>query len=229
MGHFAPVSLAPPQTLTPASGVAPILSSFFNLSIELFREVLPSNIEPATHPVVHLVYWHTRLLAYLYQSNSKSTDILWSCKESVALLLTNPQVLSPLNHHFFCLTTLSLLELSNVKGTQEEAKGLLIELLDSNHAPSTWDGVVKGRITDNLRPNTPQATESSNATADQNLQHLADLATASKGDPAKLDKESVTESLRTRDDYGDVGFDPRALTRGGYLNVLVEPRHAVAA
>ena len=178
---------------------------------------------------MHLVYWHSRLLAYLYQTNSKSTDILWSCKESVTLLLTNTQVLSPLNHHFFCLTALSLLELSNVKATQEESKGLLKELLDSNHAPSTWDGVIKDRIADHLRPNTPQATESSGATADKNLQHLADLATASKADPAKPDKEAVTESLRTSDDYRDVGFDPRALTRGGYLNVRVDPHHAVAA
>ncbi|RYP85737.1 hypothetical protein DL769_000911 [Monosporascus sp. CRB-8-3] len=223
LGHFAPVSLAPPQILTPASGAAPLLSSFFNLSIELFREVLPSTIEPATHPILHLVYWHSRLLAYLFQTNSKSADILWPCKESVALLLTNAQVLSPLNHHFFCLTTLSLVELVKVDATREEADGLLKELLDSNHAPSTWDGVIRDRITERLRPATLQA-ESTEAMASQGLQHLADLATATKANSAKPEKDSEESSLRTSDNYEDAGFDPRALTRGGYLNVLLEPR-----
>ncbi|RYP75829.1 hypothetical protein DL771_002093 [Monosporascus sp. 5C6A] len=223
LGHFAPVSLAPPQTLTPASGAAPLLSSFFNLSIELFREVLPSTIEPATYPILHLVYWHSRLLAYLFQTNSKSADILWPCKESVALLLANAQVLSPLNHHFFCLTTLSLLELAKVDATREEANGLLKELLDSNHAPSTWDGVIRDRITERLRPATLQA-ESTEAMASQGLQHLADLAAATKAKSAKPDKDPEASSLRTSDNYEDAGFDPRTLTRGGYLNVLVEPR-----
>ncbi|EMR63592.1 putative c6 finger domain-containing protein [Eutypa lata UCREL1] len=226
LGHFVPVSLAPPRTLSPASGVGPILSSFFNLSIELFREVLPSTIEPGTHPILHLVYWHSRLLAYLFQTNSKSRDILWPCKESVALLLDNGQVLSPLNHHFFCLTTLSLLELGKVEATREEANDLLKELLHSNHAPSTWDGVIRDRITEGLSPTSQQAS-TTEMTASQGLQHLADLATATKVESSKLDKETEASTLRTSDNYEDVGFDPRHLTRGGYLNILVESRPAV--
>ncbi|KAI1502100.1 hypothetical protein F5X99DRAFT_167706 [Biscogniauxia marginata] len=218
LGHFAPVSLAPPQALSPESGAVPILNSFFNLSIELFREVLPPNITPSTHPILHLVYWHCRLLAYLFQTNSKSADILWPCKESANLLLTNTQLLSPLNHHFFCLTTLTLLELVKVDRTRDEANPLLKELLESNLAPSTWDTVIRDRIAESLRPSTAQAA------ASQSLQHLADLATASETEAVKSETNGEPATLRTSLNYADVGFDPKALTRGGYLNVLAEAR-----
>ncbi|KAI0379006.1 hypothetical protein F5Y04DRAFT_138774 [Hypomontagnella monticulosa] len=220
LGHFAPVSLAPPKVLSPESGAAPILSSFFNLSMELFREVLPQNVTPSTHPIIHMVYWHCRLLAYLFQTTTKSSDVLWPCKETATLLLTNTQLLSPLNHHFFCLTTLSLIELAKVENTRDEATTLLRQLLESNLAPSTWDAVIRDRISDHIRPSTAQAA------ANQSLQHLADLATATEVDGSKPEKNAdsapATLSLRTSDNYSDVGFDPRALTRTGYLNVLAE-------
>ncbi|KAI2468180.1 hypothetical protein F4781DRAFT_277785 [Annulohypoxylon bovei var. microspora] len=214
LGHFAPVSLAPPMVLSPDSGAAPILSSFFNLSMELFREILPQSVSPTSHPILHMVYWHCRLLAYLFQTNAKSSDILWPCKEAVALLLTNTQLLSPLNHHFFCLTTLSLIELTRVENMRDEATSLLKQLLDANLAPSTWDGNIRNRISDHLRPSTAQAA------ANQSLQHLADLATATEMDTTKIERNPEPTSLRTSDNYSDVGFDPRTLTRNGYLNVL---------
>ncbi|KAI5861342.1 hypothetical protein GGS23DRAFT_147449 [Durotheca rogersii] len=216
LGHFAPVALAPPKVLSPESGAAPILSSFFNLSIELFREILPQSITPASHPVLHMVYWHTRLLVYLFQTNAKSTDILWACRELVTLLLTNTQLLSPLNHHFFCLTTLSLIELKKVEATHDEADSLLKQLLESNLAPSTWDATIRDRISEAIRPSTAQAA------ASQSLQHLADLATATEAEAVKLDKDAEAVSLRTSDNYSDIGFDPRVLTRAGYLNVLAD-------
>ncbi|KAI0009162.1 hypothetical protein F4779DRAFT_384393 [Xylariaceae sp. FL0662B] len=218
LGHFAPVSLAPPHALSPDSGAAPILSSFFNLSIELFREILPSSITPSSHPILHLVYWHCRLLAYLFQTNAKSTDILWPCGETVELLLTHTQLCSPLNHHFFCLTTLALVELSKVEKTRDEATNLLRQLLESNLAPSTWDAVIRDRIAESIRPSTAQAA------ASQSLQHLADLATATDIDTIKPEKNAEPVAFRTSDNYDDVGFDPRTLTRGGYLNVLTEGR-----
>ncbi|KAI1101265.1 hypothetical protein F4804DRAFT_16282 [Jackrogersella minutella] len=214
LGHFAPVSLAPPMVLSPDSGVAPILSSFFNLSIELFREVLPQSITPTSHPILHMVYWHCRLLAYLFQTNARASDVLWPCKEAVSLLLTNTQLLSPLNHHFFCLTTLSLIELARVEKTRDEATTLLKQLLDANLAPSTWDAAIRDRISDHFRPSTAQAA------ANQSLQHLADLATATEIDTPKPDKNSESTPVRTSDNYSEIGFDPRTLTRNGYLNVL---------
>lgn len=134
----------------------------------------------------------------------------------MGLLLTNTQLLSPMNHHFFCLTTLSLVELAKVEKTREEATALLRQLLTSNSAPSTWDAVIRDHISEHVRPSTAQAA------ANQGLQHLADLATATEIDAAKSERDSDFVPLRISDNYDDVGFDPRVLTRSGYLNVLAE-------
>ncbi|KAK6065200.1 hypothetical protein SCUP515_11346 [Seiridium cupressi] len=222
LGHFVPVALAPPQTMTFASGAAPILSSLLNLSMELFREVLPPTITPDSYPVLHLVYWHSRLLAYLFQTNAKSSDILWPCKELVGLLVGNNQLLNPLNHHFFCLTTLSLLELVKVESEREAANSLLRELLETQIAPSNWDSIIRDRISEQIRPSTSHATVE--ATASQSLQHLADLATATTEMESLKPEKSVENGLRTSDNYEQVGFDPRDLTRTGYLNALLVSR-----
>ncbi|KAI0969532.1 hypothetical protein F4678DRAFT_463320 [Xylaria arbuscula] len=214
LGHFAPVSLTPPRALIPDSSAVPVLNSFFNLAIELYREVLPANITPSTHPLLNLVYWHCRLLSYLFQTNARSQDVIWACKESVGLLLNNTALLSPLNHHFFCLTSLSLLELARAEKTREEVTPLLKDLLERNLAPSTWDGIIRDRITERLRPSTAQST------ADQTLQHLAEMATASGAGSAKPENGIEPTTLRTSTTYADLGFDPRHILHTGYLNVL---------
>lgn len=216
LGHFSPVALAPPKTMTFESGAAPLLNSFLNLSIELFREVLPSSIAPSTHPVLHLVYWQTRLLAYLFQTNARSSDVLWACKELTQLLIGNPQLLNPLNHHFFSLTSLTLLELIKVEAEREAAAALLKELAEIQVAPSNWDNIIRDRITEQTRPSTSHAAME--ATASQSLQHLADLATATEIGSAKPEKDNP---IRMTDGYQLMGFDPRELTRTGYLSFLL--------
>ncbi|KAI1263320.1 hypothetical protein F5Y18DRAFT_136675 [Xylariaceae sp. FL1019] len=214
LGHFAPVSLAPPRALSLDTGARPILNTFFNLAIELFREILPADIKPATHPLLHLVYWHCRLLSYLFQSNSRSMDVLWACRESVSLLLANAQLLSPLNHHFSCLVTLSLLELVRVERTHEAASSLLKDLLQPNFAASTWDGVVRECIAGQNRP--------AFAHSSLNLNQLADLATGSEVDPDSTEHANgAGEPPRSAQDYVDLGFDPSSILRGGYLNMIV--------
>jgi hypothetical protein len=218
LGHFSPIALAPPQAMTSLSGAAPIVSSFLNLSMELFRDMLPSSITPTSHPVLHLAYFHCRLLAYLFQTTAKASDILWPCQQLVGLLTTNSQLLSPLNHHFTSLTALTLLELQKVDAHREETSLQLRVLLESTVAPSAWDTMVRDRIAEHIRPGT---ANSIGAAATQGLQHLADLATATNLDVAKQEK-TLDTGLRVSDNYEDTGFDPRVLTRVGYLNSLVE-------
>ncbi|KAI1827381.1 hypothetical protein F4861DRAFT_407102 [Xylaria intraflava] len=216
LGHFAPVSLAPPQALSSDASAVPILNSFFNLAIELFREVLPANITPATHPILNLVYWHSRLLSYLFQTNARSQDVIWACKESVDLLLNNTALLSPLNHHFFSLTTLSLLELAKLDKTHDEVTPLLKDLLTRNLAPSTWDGIIRDCIDHQLQHSTTQAGSG------PDLQRLASLATASKVNVTGPENGAGAATLRTSTTYAHLGFDPRPILRTGYLNVLAE-------
>ncbi|KAI0477183.1 hypothetical protein GGR56DRAFT_665309 [Xylariaceae sp. FL0804] len=210
MGCFAPLCATPSAALALGAGPVPYLNDSFNNLIEMFLEILPKSMTPSTHPIIHLVFWHCLLFAHLLQSNAHSTAFLAPCKESFWLMLANNELLTPLNHHFFCLTSLSLLQLAKVQETREEAVALLERMLEANLAPSTWDGVIRDYIREHLRPSTAQAA------ASQSLQHLADLATASEADAAKQEKNAhVVPPER-------VAFDPRSLIRNGYLRVMVE-------
>ncbi|KAJ3570156.1 hypothetical protein NPX13_g5825 [Xylaria arbuscula] len=217
-GRFSPVSLAPPRGPTSDPGAVATLNGFFTLSIDLFRDCLPADLTPSTHPLLHLVYWHARLLSYLFQSNSLSEDVLWACQGSAGLLLSNTALLSPLNHHFFSLTTLALLELARLEKTREEVIPMLRDLLEHQLAPSTWDSIIRDRITERLQPSTAQST------ADQTLQHLAEMATtattAAGVESARTENPAEPRAVRTSTNYADLGFDPRPILQTGYLNVL---------
>ncbi|KAJ0109895.1 hypothetical protein J7T55_004445 [Diaporthe amygdali] len=231
MGHWVPASVLAPTNSTP--GAAARAAATFHLNMEMWRAHFPGDIHPDVEPVLHLAYWHCRLLAFLFTPSSLLTDVLWAVKESVGLLTTHSQMISPLNHHFTSLVALCLLELANLKDSEDEAKELLNQLLEANIAPSSWDGPIRNRIRDTMRPPGNDATE---AAASQSLQHLADLAAAevapagvSNGAPAAIapmepihgDIEEVLK-FRTSDTYEDLGFDPRQMLCGGYLNAIAQ-------
>ena len=232
------MALTPPKQL--GAGQGPVISSWVNLAVESFRLNLPHHVTPGSHPVVHLAYWHCRLLAYLLMPSALSTDVFWAATEAVKLLLRHPQLRSPLNHHFSTLVTATLMELSDVSKTRDEALKLLRELYDKPFAPSAWDGAVSFAIAEKItRPGT-----SSGGMNSHNLQHLADLATATTeiaaaaaavhaaaeavagggGDDApppavaEQAEEEPPIKYRTMSDYEDVGFDPRPMLQAGYLN-----------
>lgn len=187
--------------------------------MDMWRLNFPTDIDPVTQPVLHLAYWHCRLLAFLFMPSALSTDVAWAVKESVNLLTDNSQMLSPLNHHFTSLTAMCLLDLSKIEKTRDEAHGLLKQLLESNIAPSAWDGHIRDKIYEATRPTTSSGAE---ATASQSLQHLADLATATEAvnAPAAPEKTDDLPKFRTSESYDDLGFDPRLMLRAGYLNAV---------
>lgn len=225
VGHWAPLSVCQPVGQTPGAGAR--ASATFNLNMEMWRAHFPSDIHPSVEPVLHLTYWHCRLLAFLFMPSSLITDVMWAVRESVRLLTTHTQMMSPLNHHFTALTTLCLIEMSKAKGSREEANQLLSNLLDASIAPSTWDDSIRANIRDALRPSTSSDME---AAASQSLQHLADLATATNDDMAPaptaevphVEKAGGQPKFRTSDDYEDLGFDPRDLLRAGYLRAITQ-------
>ena len=229
MGHWVPASVLAPTNSTP--GAAARAAATFHLNMEMWRAHFPGDIHPDVEPVLHLAYWHCRLLAFLFTPSSLLSDVLWAVKESVGLLTTHSQMISPLNHHFTSLVALCLIELANLKASEAEAKGLLNQLLEANIAPSSWDGPIRTKIRHTMRPLPNESTET---TASQSLQHLADLAAAeappagvSNGVAAPLavmmpDQENMEDVLkfRTSDTYEDLGFDPRQMLCGGYLNAI---------
>lgn len=217
LGHFALVALKSPHTMSFQPDSRPLLDSFFSLSMDLFRELLPATVTPATHPFLHIVYWHCRLLSYTLQTNARSSDILWCCDKLVDLLIGNSQMLNPLNHHFFCITALCLLEL-NKTDCEREAAGLLLKKLNENQvAPSNWDNIIRDRLAEAVRPSTVHAME---AAASQGLQHLADLATAAEMDTSVKPEKPADTTLGTGNSE-NTRFSLLPLAQTGYLNALL--------
>lgn len=232
MGHWTPASVIAPLNSTPGDGAR--ASAVFQLNMEMWRADFPGDIPPKMQPVLHLSYWHCRLLAFLFMPSSLITDVTWAVRESVRLLTSHPQMVSPLNHHFTALTALCLIEMTKVEKSCEEATQLLSDLADANIAPSAWDEAISAKIRDAIRPSTSTAAQT---TASQSLQHLADLATSTEIGPASnnaaasgsatdvslADKAEKGPKFRVNDNYEDLGFDPRDMLRTGYLNVVSEP------
>lgn len=227
MGHWSPASVTAPENSTPGAGAR--ASATFHLNMEMWRAHFPTNIPPNIEPILHLAYWHCRMLAFLFMPSALIADVTWAVKESVRLLTAHHQMISPLNHHFTSLATICLMEMAKIDASRDEAVRLLNELLEANIAPSSWDDVIRAKIRSALRLPTNSTAE---ATASQSLQHLADLATAAET-PATGSNNSVVgpttpahemsdeiPKFRTSDNYEDLGFDPTPILRAGYLNAI---------
>ena len=155
--------------------------------------------------------------------HTKPSDLMWVCKESAGILLDHPLLITPLTHHFFCLTTLALLELGKVDSTRDEASLLLKDLLNRSSAPSAWDAVIRDRIAGRMKPSTAQG--STEAAASQGtLQHLADIATAAELNAAEADKDAEPAPAPTIDEHGSTSMDAKSLILSGYLNAMAESR-----
>lgn len=162
------------STLQPGSSTTEqVMASILNDYIENYREDLPAHIEPASHPMVHLAYWHCKLLITLLTPEALASEIMWPTKEQINILSTNSHLRSPLVNHFASLVAMSLSKLVKLDRSREEAAQLIKDIVDK--PGSVWDG-VRDKLADQTRP-----TSSAEAAASQGLQHLADLATAHEG------------------------------------------------
>lgn len=142
--------------------------------IENWREDLPPHVDAASYPLVHLAYWHCRLLVTLLTPRATAADAMWPTKELVNLLSLGTQLQTPLVNHFASLVLLSLTKLVKAESSRDEAAELARDIVDGP-AGGVWDG-VRERLAEQVRP--PSSAE---AAASQGLQHLADLATAHEG------------------------------------------------
>ncbi|KAK1251765.1 hypothetical protein MKX07_007244 [Trichoderma sp. CBMAI-0711] len=163
------------STLQPGSSTAePAMAAILADYIENYREDLPGHIEAASYPLVHLAYWHCKLLVTLLTPGATPTETLWPTSELATLMLANAHLRSPFTNHFVSLVTMSLSKLAKMDSSREGAVRLMKEILEKPSG-GHWDS-VREKLTEQLRP-----TSSVEATASQGLQHLADLATAHEG------------------------------------------------
>jgi hypothetical protein len=199
------------------------VSSFLGRYIEDFRQEILVHIDPELSPVVHLVFWHARMLAYLLNPSVKATDLMWTVRESTAILVSDGPIVSPFTHHCLVLTTLCLMSLKKVDKSRDEANKLLQDLLDSP-ASSVWETLVHDKIAQQLRPVAGQALvpSAAEAAASQGLQHLADLATASVAGTTADKASEQFAAHRILDNYEDVGFDPMPILIAGYVKTIRE-------
>lgn len=238
LGHTAAVALAP--TDLPALGISrdAVYGTLLRGELERFRESLPASaLQPSNTPLLHMSYWHLRILVGLTLTSLEPSDLKESAINSLAQLINNPGLISPLTYHFTTLVALALLDLTEYEATRDEAEEALRTLLEARKAPSTWDAAVRDLIA-NRKPaasnNAPPAnlgtTESKHASvASQSLQRLADLATATEaGRDVTVSSEERKEGDIEMTNSGPTGahFESfhklRALVRSGYLSVFTE-------
>lgn len=172
LGKVASTIASLPPSGTAETMAATILSDY----VENFREDLPSHINSSSFPVVHQAYWHARLLVTLLHPVISGTPnrLLWPTSELITLLTSEPDVKTPLTHHFTSLLVLALSRLSQLDESKESALQMARDVVEQPGA-TVWDD-VRERLVRLTRP-----VSSVEAAASQGLQHLADLATAGQG------------------------------------------------
>jgi hypothetical protein len=214
LGHLSPASIRAKPDVSSGAGIS--LASAIHLILDGFRVNFPSHLTVSTQPVLHLAYWHTRLLYSLLSPSSRSEGILQDCEKLVGILTANPQLISPLTHHFVALVSLVLLELDKAESTKEEAVNMMQRLLEVSLPPSPWNSAVREKLGKKDEPSTGGAPS-------QNLQQLADVATATKPSVEGVE-DTADESIvrfKTLDNYAGQGFDPAPVLQAGYLKAFV--------
>ncbi|KAK4230194.1 glucose transport transcription regulator RGT1 [Podospora fimiseda] len=189
LGYIVPLAIRAPMDPTSIYG-APIIGSTTGIAAEMARAYFP---EGRTDPILHLSYWHIRLLIELLSPSRHPVRVLEASKKIVNILAGNHEMLSPLTHHFLVLTSLALLDLSNDAEAEvrDGAAKLIADIMEYSLSPSPWNEAVRGRLAEWFTQNQqgPEQQQQSGTTtgtsveeiAGAGLQQLADLATAVDG------------------------------------------------
>lgn len=145
---------------------------------EMINWIFPTD---RTDGVLHLAYWHLMLVSELVSSDrmQRPSNILRATGTMIDLLRDKCLWPGPLTHHFSTLATIGLAELYRLEGTREDAMKLAQEFFSyCCMAQSPWHAAVREKV---RRYQDPPGT---GGLTSQNLQQLADLATAADGSGA---------------------------------------------
>lgn len=210
MGHLAEAFTIADGTASAAS-FNPFISRILRGELERFRESVEGVWDSFT--LLHLAYHHVKLLTLRY--NSAEPHQLLGPAQKIVVMLASPQTpITLLNHHFAALSLLTLVELSEIPETRDEAwKGIqqLADALEEQRGVVTrddglgWDMVIKDLINKrkqerfgNSNPEVPRGS----------LQHLAELAVGERsptGTPVgSINKQAGTERLQRHGYLGSI-------------------------
>lgn len=175
---------------TGANAADPCMAAILTDYIENYREDLPAHIDAAAYPMIHLAYWHCRLLVTLLTPGVSSKEILWPTKELAHLLSVSTELKSPLMNHFVSLAAMALRELATSDVMHDEVLAIVQDITEKPSG-GHWDP-VRERLGELLRaPSSPGP----DALAIQGLQHLADLATAHEPEDTPIGSNLATGYL----------------------------------
>lgn len=160
-----------------ATAADPSMAAILADYIENYREDLPAHVDAAAYPMIHLAYWHCRLLVTLLTPGITPKEMMWPTKELAHLLSVTAEMKSPLINHFVSLATMALGELIKADATREEIIDIIRGIAEKPSG-GHWDG-VRDKLTEFTRPKS--SSGGLDTAASQGLQHLADLATAHEG------------------------------------------------
>jgi hypothetical protein len=177
LGHIVPLAISP--SMDPLSQGAALLGTFASGATQMLSWIFPDS---QADPVLHLAYWHVRLLSELLSEErpQRSVNILQATKNIVGILAVNHGLLTPVTHHFTTIASLGLLELLHYQKTRDEAAKLAKDVLDYSIPPSPWNAAVRDKLAEHHQGR-PGTSDSAAGQSSQNLQQLADLATAVDG------------------------------------------------
>jgi hypothetical protein len=220
------------DVMAPNRSSAPLVGKVLNGEIDRFRESIDSTIGSLN--LVHLSYWHVKLLLKRHTPASEPYDLLGPAQRMASILNSPSASTTPLNHHFAALAALTLVELADMPETKDGAwKGIqdLHEALDKRRGFSVredgvgWDSAIRDLI---LKKRQQQQSGGSGPLSGSHggLQHLADLAVGERGSatvvPSGGGPGSQSGPPAERVPPSPAVFDPTVLTRYGYLTVLVQ-------
>jgi len=197
----------PPLSVPPG----PVYGTLLRGELERLRESLPQSIaEKSSPPLIHLAFWHVRILVELTLAESDPSDLADAATNIIDILKANVDYTNPITYNCTLLAALTLSELVEFDNTRARAEAGIKSLMESMIAPSSWDAAARQfcgspnrhAISAASLGVPPAIPDSKHAlTASQGLQHLADLATATEGprDAAGIgrDNEKIVSSSLT--------------------------------
>ena len=227
LGHLSAILQQPPSLMSRESAAAPIITTTILGELDRFRESVESVLLGAPN-LVHLSYWHVRLMVLRLTSSTTLQELLPPASRMASILNSSSTMITPLNHHFAALASMTLVELADFEETREGARRGIADMVEaigskrgfqSRDNSTGWDGAIRELV---VKRQTQIEHRSYLEDVGSSLRHLANAAVREDGTEAGY----MTPALReTRE---ATSFNPTTMTRTGYLRSLVQESYAGA-
>ncbi|KAL7271472.1 Glucose-responsive transcription factor [Rhizina undulata] len=222
LGHLAEAFATSDEAATAAS-FNPLLSKVLRGELERFRESVDGVWGSLN--LLHVAYHHVKLLTLRHNSSTEPYQLLEPAQRIAAMLDSSQTRITPLNHHFAALALLTLVDLTEIPETREEAwKGIqqLTEALEKRRGVATredstgWDRAIKDLINrrKSIRFGSVSTSTAEIPPGHGSLQHLADLAVGEHS-------PTTPGSSYGGGVLGGTGLETGRLQRFGYLGSIL--------